>query len=155
MSATTVRRYRRSYPSYRVNAYQTSATRPIAEINVTPLIDVMLVLLALLIMTVPLAMHRTAVDLPRPGSPRVETPEVALTIDPQGQVFWNGAPVDRPTLTQHLEAAAAQEQQPLVRFQPDPLASYNAAAQVIALTGDAHIENFAFIGNEQFRTFGR
>ncbi len=58
MSATTVRRYRRSYPSYRVNAYQTSAMRPLSEINVTPLIDVMLVLLALLIMTVPMPCTR-------------------------------------------------------------------------------------------------
>ncbi len=85
----------------------------------------------------------------------VDTPQVALTVDARGQPSWNGEPVDRPALIQHLGAAAVQTPQPVIRFQPDPAASYDASVQVIAMAGDAGIENFAFIGNEQFRTFGR
>ena len=125
-------------------------------INTTPLIDVMLVLLALLIMTVPLATHQTKVDLPQPGGESLANVEaVSLTVDAAGQSYWNGEAVDAASLRQHLIAAAAQAEQPVIRFQPDPQASYDASVHVIAMTGDAGIENLAFIGNDQFGTFGR
>lgn len=132
MGATTLRRYRRPNPGYRINAYQASAMKPLSEISVTPLIHVMLLLLALLVMAVPLATHKTPVNLPATDGRSL--PEMELTIEPSGRVFWNGAAFDRPALRHHLASDAAQ---------------------VIALTGEARIKNLTFIGNEQFRTFGR
>jgi len=148
--------FRRPYPDYRVNAYRVTTSSPMAEMNMTPLIDVLLVLLVMLIMAVPLSTDTLVVDLP--GDRGVVLPEpdaISLTINAQGQPFWNGAAVSRSELQQHLANAGAMPREPLIRFQPDPQTSYDATVQVIALVGDAGLEKFAFIGNEQHRSFGR
>lgn len=148
--------FRRPYPAYRVNAFQASADQPMSEINTTPLIDVLLVLLIMIILTVPIGNHVLDVDLP--GEPRVITSEAqqfSITISSGGQVFWDGETVDREGLAEHLAQAARLTPEPVIRFQPDPQASYDASVQVIAQVRDAGLKKFAFIGNEQFRTFGR
>lgn len=150
-----VRRFRRPYPAYRADAYAASASKPMMEMNTTPLIDVLLVLLVMLILAVPIATHQTAVDLPQDGTSVSRVEQVSLTVDAAGQPFWDGQPVDSATLRQRLARVAAQAEQPVVRFEPDPQASYDAVVHVIALTGEADIENLAFIGNERFRQFGK
>jgi len=138
------------------NSYARSASQPLSEMNTTPLIDVLLVLLVMLIMAVPLGTHQTSVDLPPPnGEGMMHREPVALTVDASGQSYWNGSAVDAARLAQRLRAAAASNPQPVIRFQPDPAASYDASVKVIAMAGDAGIENLTFIGNERFREFGR
>lgn len=155
MTAQALRRTRRPYPAFRANAYAASASKPMMEMNTTPLIDVLLVLLVMLIMAVPIATHQTQVDLPQARGSASDVRQVTLTVDAGGQPYWDGVAVDSATLRQRLAQVAAQAQQPVVRFQPDPQASYDAVVHVINLTSDARIENLAFIGNEQFRQFGR
>jgi biopolymer transport protein ExbD len=151
MVATAYRRY----PRHRVNAYQAHADDVMSAMNTTPLIDVLLVLLVVLIMAVPISTHILPVDLPQgPGSP-APVPQIALTISAQGQVFWNGSAVSHEQLRGNLASAARHNPQPVIRFHPDPQASYDASVQVIALAGDAGIDKFAFAGNEQFRTFSK
>ena len=151
-----VRRSRRPYPAYRADAYGAAASKPMMEMNTTPLIDVLLVLLVMLILAVPIATHQTQVDLPQSTTIRTtDVRLVTLTVDAAGQPYWDGVAVDTPTLRQNLSRVAGQTQQPVVRFEPDPQASYDAVVHVIALTGEANIENLAFVGNERFRQFGK
>ncbi|WP_169053637.1 ExbD/TolR family protein [Alteraurantiacibacter aquimixticola] len=150
------RAFRRPYPAYRVNAYQASADKPMSEMNTTPLIDVLLVLLIMIIMTIPIAAHNLEVDLPGPGSKGgADSPQIALTMNASGQAFWNGEAVTREELGAKLSAAAKQENEPVIRFQPHALTSYNDAVQVINLADDAGTGKFAFVGNEQYRHFSR
>ena len=151
--------FRRPYPKYRVNAYQASADNPMSEMNTTPLIDVLLVLLIMIIMSVPIAQHQMDVDLPMPppidAPPLPPSPQISVVIQPQGTVLWDGVAVNRPQLQARLAAAAAMENEPVIRFQPHAQASYDASVQVIAMIDDAGLSKFAFVGNEQHRTFGR
>jgi biopolymer transport protein ExbD len=148
--------FRRPYPAYRVNAYQASADQPMSEMNTTPLIDVLLVLLIMIIMTVPLGTHVLDVDLPgeAPVTPG-EARQFSITISPAGQVFWDGEAVNQEGLGDRLAQAAALSPEPVIRFQPDPQTSYDASVQVIAQVRDAGLKKFAFIGNHEFRSFGR
>ena len=147
--------FRRPYPAYRVNAYAAAADKPMSELNTTPLIDVLLVLLVMLILTIPMATHVLEVDLPQDRSAPTLVEQVALTVSRSGQPSWNGEPVTRAQLEARLAQVALQEEQPLIRFEPHPQASYDASVQVIALVGEAGLTRFAFIGNERFRSFGK
>lgn len=130
-------------------------TPPINQMNVTPFIDVLLVLLIMLILAMPVPVHVTPVDLP--GEPRKPTlpvlAENAITIDAADKLFWNGAPVTADALRVQVAAASAQAEQPLLRFEPAPLASYAAAASTIVLIKEEGADRFAFIGNERHRNF--
>ena len=144
------------YPRYRVNAYQKRDSNQVfSEMNTTPLIDVLLVLLVMLILTIPIATHQVDVDLPSPGPKVADAPQVAITFSPGGTVFWDGEPVTASQLDARLARAAALDPAPVIRFQPDPQASYDAAVQVIVKVKDAGITRFAFAGNEQFRSFAK
>ncbi len=148
--------FRRPYPAYRVNAFQASTGQPMSEMNTTPLIDVLLVLLIMIIMTVPLGTHVLDVDLPGESTgPVNEAHRFSITISPSGQVYWDGESVNREELAERLTHATTLSPEPVIRFQPDPQASYDASVQVIAQVRDAGLKKFAFIGNERFRNFGR
>ena len=129
-----------------------------SEMNVTPFIDVLLVLLIMLILAVPVNVHQTTVDLP--GDPGL-TPiheiraENTVGITPADQLLWNGNPVTREELSAQVAAASALEDEPLLRFEPDALASYNESAHTITLIKDAGAKRFAFVGNHNYRYFGR
>lgn len=127
---------------------------PMMEINTTPLIDVMLVLLIMIIMTIPIQTHAVKVDLPQNSNnpaPVVETEKNKLLIDPAGNLFWNGSQIDEVTLRQYLDRTVAMSPEPELHFQPDPQARYEKVDEVLAIIKRANVTKLGFIGNEQYR----
>lgn len=128
---------------------------PMMEINTTPLIDVMLVLLIMIIMTIPIQTHAVKVDLPQQQNtppPPVEPAKNTLAIDAQGQSYWNGTPVDDVLLQQYLEATTQLNPEPELHFQPDPQARYEVVDHVLAIVKRSNITKLGFVGNEQYAT---
>ena len=116
--------------------------RPVPAINTTPLIDVLLVLLVLLVITLPRSTHRIALDLPV-GPPGGAPPTVTdVEVDFDGKVFWNGSPVrDDQRLAQWFSEAAATPG--LVRILPDRHVRYERVAQILACAQRAHVTRLA------------
>ena len=104
----------------------------VLDINTTPLIDVMLVLLTLLIITLPMQTHAVRIDLPQPGPPHPPPPAVMLEVDFDGSIVWNGWRIDNKTLDARLAAAARQNPQPEIHLMSSKLAKYGAVAEVMA-----------------------
>ena len=130
--------------------------KPMGEMNVTPFIDILLVLVIMLILAVPIAKHSVVVNLPPPGPTGVANPDFnTVFIDDTDRLFWNGEAVSRAQLSANIAYASQLEVEPTLRFQPAALASYDQSAKTIALIKDAGAEKFAFIGNEQHRAFMR
>lgn len=129
--------------------------RPIGEMNVTPFIDVLLVLLIMLILAMQVPVNVTPVDLPSdrvtPKLPVLEQNTIAISAD--DRLSWNGAAVTTAELRAQVAAASVAAKQPLLRFEPDALASYDMAARTIALIKDEGADGFAFIGNDRYRSF--
>jgi biopolymer transport protein ExbD len=123
----------------------------IADMNTTPLIDVMLVLLTLLIITLPLQTHAVKIDLPTAKPPTVVPPAVTLAIDFDGTTSWNGTPVDRATLDAYLAAAAVQDPQPDIHVVADRLAKYDTVARVLADAARAGATHIGFANMQDFR----
>jgi biopolymer transport protein ExbD len=138
----------------RPNLYS-ARPRPMGEMNVTPFIDVLLVLLIMLILAIPAPVHVTPVDLPsdKPPPTLPILKQNTIAIDAADRLSWNGAAVNVSELRAQIAAASAMERQPLLRFAPDALASYDTASRTIALIKDEGAESFAFIGNEKYREF--
>lgn len=128
--------------------------QPMMEINTTPLIDVMLVLLIMFIITIPIQTHAVKVDLPvndpNAKAPLVDPVKNQLSIDAAGTVAWNGVPVDLITLQQYLEQSKSINPEPELHFQPDPQAKYERVDQVLAVIKRSNISKLGFIGNEQY-----
>ena len=131
---------------------------PLRELNTTPLIDVMLVLLVMFILSVPVAVHDMPFDLPTPG-PVVDPLEIladnTLTIDPVGRLAWNGASLSESALVAVLTESAKRVPEPLVRFSPDGAAPYGSSARVLRLVKYSGVTAFAFVGNEQYGNFSK
>ena len=131
---------------------------PFGEMNTTPLIDVMLVLLVMFILAVPTAVHQVPIDLPAPSPSTLPRPILAqnvLTIDARGQIAWNGAPMAEGELFAVLQQAARIKPEPLVRLAPAGGTPYGATARVLRLIKLAQITAFAFVDNEQYASFGK
>ena len=126
---------------------------PMMEMNTTPLIDVMLVLLIMFIITIPPQTHAVKVDLPQNNQNQqvVQPDKNKITIDPAGQVAWNGTPVDDITLRQYLDASLQLPTEPELHFQPDPQARYEKVDEVLAIIKRSGVTKMGFIGNEQYR----
>ncbi len=123
------------------------------DINTTPLIDVMLVLLIMLIITIPIQMHSVNLNMPTGKAPPPTTPPevVRIDVDFDGTVLWNGEKVaDRSALESRLTRIAAQSTQPEVHLRPDKLALYGNVAAVMASAQKLGVTKFGLIGNEQF-----
>jgi len=128
---------------------------PMMDMNMTPLIDVLLVLLIMFIITIPIQTHAVKVDLPvndpRQKQPQVDPEKNKVSIDPAGTVSWNGAPVDEVTLRQYLDQTTAMNPEPELHFQPDPSARYEVVDRVLAVIKRSNVTKLGFIGNEQYR----
>jgi biopolymer transport protein ExbD len=124
-----------------------SAQAPMAEINMIPLIDVMLVLLVIFIITAPLLTHAVKVDLPKAASQATQTQpdNVQLAIDAVGIVYWNGEILDRSGWRSRMDAAAAQQPQPEVHIRADGSVAYRRVAQVMADAAKAGLTRIGFI----------
>jgi|SRR5687767_5243611 biopolymer transport protein ExbD len=127
---------------------------PMMEMNTTPLIDVMLVLLIMFIITIPIQTHAVKVDLPQnspQNAPPVEPQKNKLYIDANNNIFWNSVQIDDLTLRQYLDASLQQDPEPELHFQPDPNARYDVVDRVLAIVKRANVSKLGFVGNEQYR----
>ncbi len=123
------------------------------DINTTPLIDVMLVLLVMLIITLPIQLHSVNLNMPtgNPPPPKVLPEVVKIDIDPSDTVYWNGVAVsDRATLEEKIRSAAAQQPQPEVHLRPDKASRYAIAAGVMASAQRLGLTKIGIVGSEQF-----
>jgi biopolymer transport protein ExbD len=123
------------------------------EINTTPLIDVMLVLLVMLIITIPIQLHSVNLNMPvGTPPPQVEKPVViTVDVDFDGTIYWNGDIVaDKDALESRLRDAAAQPVQPEVHLRPNKLAEYKDVAAVMASAQRLGVTKLGLVGNEQF-----
>jgi biopolymer transport protein ExbD len=123
------------------------------DINTTPLIDVMLVLLVMLIITIPIQLHAVNLNLPIGNPPPpITLPEVVkLDIDDQSKVYWNGEVVpDRAQLEAKMTAAAHEAVQPEVHLRPNKLAKYGVVAGVMASAQRLGLTKIGIVGSEQF-----
>ena len=128
---------------------------PISDVNTTPLIDVMLVLLIMFIMTVPIATHKVPVDLPQGITEVTEPPKVhRLSLDASGALFWNGAPLPAGQLPARLAAVKAEANAEL-HFRTDAEARYERFDQVLAQIKGAGITRLGLVDNQRFASFGR
>ena len=122
-------------------------TQPMAEINTTPMVDVMLVLLVIFIITAPLLTHAVKIDLPQASSqPNPEKPDtITLLINAEGKLFWNDAPFEEPELASRLAAEAQKQPQPELHLRADKTTSYQRLATVMSVAQNAGIEKLGFI----------
>ncbi len=132
---------------------------PIMEMNTTPLIDVMLVLLVMFIITIPIQTHAVKIDLPANSQTPPDNPIKPdinkLSIDASGAVLWNGSAVDLVTLRQYLDSTKVMTPEPELHVQPDPQARYDIVDQVLAVVKKSEITKLGFVGNEQYSSFGK
>ncbi len=127
---------------------------PIADLNTTPLIDVMLVLLIMFIITMPLATHAVKVDVP-PPVPGVVVDQIKNRIDiaANGVISWNGIPVDRQGLRARIAATQRFVVEPMLLLAPDADARYETVDGVIADIKRSGASKLAFVGNDQYGRF--
>ena len=127
---------------------------PMVEMNTTPLIDVMLVLLILFIITLPITTHAVKLDMPRPNpnqqQEEIKTEPIRLDIDWDGAIIWNGSLVSIDQLEGYFQSASAQNPQPELHVRPDRRADYDTVAKVLALAQRNGMQRIGFVGNEQF-----
>jgi len=125
---------------------------PMMDINMTPLIDVMLVLLIMFIITIPVMTHAVKLDMPRASNaPSLAQPVVInLEIDFDGTVLWNGTPVEVDALEGYFRREAANEPQPELHIRPSKRAKYDVVARVLASAQRNGMRKIGFVGNEQF-----
>ncbi len=130
-----------------------STGRPMAEINMVPLIDVMLVLLIIFIVTAPLLTHAVKLDLPKASStPNVTKREnIQLAIDGEGRYFWNGELVTRPQLVEHFRNAAKIDPQPEIHLRADRTTQYQVLSEVLADSANAGLTRIGFVSDPSAR----
>ena len=125
---------------------------PMMDMNTTPLIDVMLVLLIMFIITIPVQTHAVKIDLPVPtdSQSNVDPEKNKVMIDRAGTITWNGTPVDLAQLAQYLEQTKALPVEPELQVQPDPFARYIVVDNVMAVIKRSGVGKLGFVGNEQY-----
>lgn len=133
-----------------------SSGEAMCDINTTPLIDVMLVLLVTLIVSLPIMTHAVKLDMPNPNAPpppqNVQPEIINLEIDGDGTVVWNGNPLTGiPQLTGYFSTEAAKDPQPEIHLRPDRRARYDVVAQVLAAAQRNHMKKIGFVNVAEFK----
>ncbi|NJM51435.1 MAG: biopolymer transporter ExbD [Sphingomonadales bacterium] len=133
---------------------------PMMEMNTTPLIDVMLVLLIMFIITIPPITHTVEIDLPVQNNDPLNQPPIdpvinKIVILPDNTIQWNGTPVSLDQMEQFLIQTTAMKPEPELQFQPAPNAVYDTVDRALAKVKSSGITKFGFVGNEQYRVFGK
>ena len=127
---------------------------PMMEINTTPLIDVMLVLIIMLIITIPPQTHAVKLDLPQNNPndtpPPVDPIKNKIVVTEAGQILWNGGAVDQAQLKLFLDATQQIDPVPELHLQPEPTARYELVDEVLAVTKKANVTKMGFVGNEAY-----
>jgi len=130
------------------------AGSPMLDINTTPLIDVMLVLLIMFIITIPIQTHAVKLDLPsnqnQPQQTEVDPVINRVSVDFLNVVYWNDQEVSFATLRQYLDVAARMQPQPEIHLKPDALARYDVVNNIMAQAQLAGVTKIGFVGNEAY-----
>jgi biopolymer transport protein ExbD len=125
-----------------------------SDINMTPLIDVMLVLLIIFIITIPSQTHAVKIDNPLPPPPNTTPPPptevIDLAIDFDGTLLWNKSPVDRATMDGYISSEATKDPQPEVHITVDKFAKYEIVAQTLADLQHRGLKKIGFVNNDYF-----
>ena len=137
-----------------MRAYLQAETQPMMDINTTPLIDVMLVLLIMFIITIPLQSHAVKVDLPgKPEVVPVRPIRNTLVISTDGRLLWNDQAVSDDTLQAALAASQKLDPLPELHLRPEAQARYQRVDEVLAMTKRAKVTKMGFVGNEAYKRF--
>jgi biopolymer transport protein ExbD len=132
---------------------------PMMEMNMTPLIDVLLVLLIVFIMSIPIATHAIAIDLPvadpNPPENMVDPIKNKIVLTPNNEILWNGTPITDNTLVANLQTSLTFSVEPELQFEPEAAASYDLSAKVLNIIKGSGVTKFGFVGNEKYRVFGK
>ena len=135
-------------------AASTPEGEPMMDINTTPLIDVMLVLLIMFIITIPVQTHAVKLDLPvqQPNTtpPPIDPVKNKVVVSAAGQILWNGAPVNKQQLRAYLDETQQMNPVPELHLQPDATARYVLVDEVLAITKQAKVSKMGFVGNEYY-----
>ena len=127
---------------------------PMVDMNMTPLIDVLLVLLIMFIITIPPQTHAVKLDLPQDSSdqppPPIDPVKNKIVVTQAGAILWNGAPVNLVQLRQYLDVTQQMDPVPELHLQPEPEARYEVVDEVLAVTKAAKVSKMGFVGNEAY-----
>ena len=130
---------------------------PMMEMNMTPLIDVLLVLLIVFIMSIPIATHAVSIDLPvadpNPPPNMVDPVKNKIVLTPDNEILWNGTAITPNTLVANLQTSLTFSVEPELQFEPEPSASYDLSAKVLNIIKQSGVTKFGFVGNEKYRVF--
>ena len=132
---------------------------PMIEMNMTPLIDVLLVLLIMFIITIPVATHAVNIDLPQPNpnpppEDQIDPIKNKIVLTQTDEILWNGTTLDESELVRNLNLTREIQPEPELQFEPEALASYELSARVLNVIKASGVTKFGFVGNERYRTFG-
>ena len=132
---------------------------PMIDMNMTPLIDVLLVLLIMFIITIPVAVNSVDIDLPQGNPPptdiEIDPVKNKLVLTSTDQILWNGDPVNAGQLREILAETTTFAVEPELQFEPEAQASYDLSARVLQVIKASGVTKFGFVGNEKYRVFGK
>jgi biopolymer transport protein ExbD len=128
---------------------------PMVDMNITPLIDVLLVLIIMLIITIPPQTHAVKLDLPvndpRNIPPPIQALKNTVGVSASYQITWNVTPISQDQLRSYLEVTQQMNPIPELHLQPDATARYELVDEVLAITKKAHVQKMGFVGNEYYQ----
>jgi biopolymer transport protein ExbD len=133
--------------------------QPMLDMNMTPLIDVLLVLLIMFIITIPVATHSVDIDLPQGNPPpqdiQVDPVKNKMVLTADDRILWNGDQLNQGQLVSTLELTKGMKPEPELQYEPEPMASYDLSAKVLQIIKVSGVTKFGFVGNDKYRTFGK